>query len=540
MSTVSVSQRRIPGISRLFSEYLYDFGKVARFYPAGAPFDCDRLTRAAQALRFPQVRRKALVRMLARQNEHWGPEGKSPLATNGLIERLGEPDTVAIVTGQQVGLFGGPLLGFLKAMSAVLVAERLRQRGVSAVPIFWMATPDHDLAEVNQAWALDAASSVQCFKADVHSEAPAPVGRMRLPESIVAVEEAWDQAITAAPGPEPAALRSAYAPGATFADAYAQMFARWFAPWGLILFDPMQAPEAAEPWRPLYQAAAGRHAELGALLRQRGEDLENGGYHIQVAQSANASMLFLHRDGARIGLRRQNDAWLIGDEPLSDAELNSWLGDHPSDVSASALLRPVLQDALFPTVAQVAGPAETAYLAQSAVLYQALGVRQPVAWPRASATLLDAKARRLLEKNGLSFDEAWHTSAAELLARKALPPGAERRARDLHAAFDREFEALAGELETLDPTLVDAAQGAVQKIRHQLEQLEARVARSLARRSGEIVSQAQHLDALLHPNGSLQERVLATAAFAARYPGLCGQLHDALDVTSPEHHALEL
>jgi len=538
MTAVSVSQRRVPGITRLFSEYLYDFAKVARFFPAGAPYDLDRLISAANGVRLPASRRQTLVELLARQNQPWGPDGKSPLATNQQIARLGEPGTVAIVTGQQVGLFGGPFLGALKAMTAVLIAERLRQRGVSAVPVFWMATPDHDLAEVNQAWLLDAASSPRCFKADLATPEPAAVGPLVLPSSIASLEDDWDRAAGAeAPDPN---LRAAYAPGATLADAFAQLFARWFAPWGLILFDPLRAPEAADAWRPLYQAVAARHAELGALLRQRGEDLENAGYHVQVAQSANASMLFLHRGGARIGLRRQHHAWLLGDEPISDADLQSWFTGRASEISASALLRPVLQDALFPTVAQVTGPAETAYLAQSAVLYPALQVRQPVAWPRASATVLDAKARRLLEKNGLGFDEAWHAPAADLLARKALPPGAERRARELRASFDREFHALAGELETLDPTLIAAAQGALQKIRHQLDQLEARVARSVARRSGEIAAQAQHLDALVHPNGSLQERVLATAAFAARSPGFFGRLHDQLDPATPDHQSLDL
>lgn len=231
---------------------------------------------------------------------------------------------------------------------------------------------------------------------------------------------------------------------------------------------------------------------------------------------------------------------MLGEQRLDEAEARAWISSRPEAVSPAALLRPLAQDLLFPTLAQIAGPSETAYLAQSAVLYAALGVRQPVVYPRVSATLLDAKARRLIEKNGLELDQIWREPAAELLARQALPPGVEARVTGMRARFDNDFNQLAGELTTLDPTLVDAAQGAVQKIRHQLEQLEGRVARSFARRSQELSGQAQHLDGSLFPNRQLQERVLAGAGFIAPNPGLVARLHDSLAVEVPDHQIVDL
>lgn len=200
----------------------------------------------------------------------------------------------------------------------------------------------------------------------------------------------------------------------------------------------------------------------------------------------------------------------------------------------------MLQDVAFPTVAHVVGPAETAYLAQSAVLYQALGVAQPVAWPRARITLLDAKAQRLLQKYDLTLEDLREAPAAELLARRALPEGVEQRAAAMRAGMAEGFAALQRELEQLDPTLLDAAKGAAQKIEHQLTQMETRVARSLARRSGELQAQAQHLDGSLFPNREPQERVLAGAGWLAREPQLLERLHAALDPAQPRPQGIAL
>ncbi|MGH9518341.1 MAG: bacillithiol biosynthesis protein BshC, partial [Terriglobales bacterium] len=276
-------------------------------------------------------------------------------------------------------------------------------------------------------------------------------------------------------------------------------------------------------------------------LGKRRSELEQAGYHVQVEQTAAASMLFLQRAAVRQGIRRNAaGGWLVGDEPIADAELQTWVRQHPDQVSPAALLRPVLQDAAFPSVAQVTGPAETAYLAQSSVLYAALNLPQPVAWPRASLTLLDAKAQRLLEKYHLTLDALFAEPATELLARQMLPAGIERAAAALRENFESGYAALAAELQRLDPTLEAAGQGAAAKILHQLEQLEAKVARSFGRRSEELAAQARHLDASLYPNRHLQERLLATAGWVARHPDLLGRLHEELDPTRPGHQLIAL
>ncbi|MGH9476925.1 MAG: bacillithiol biosynthesis cysteine-adding enzyme BshC [Terriglobales bacterium] len=514
-------------LTPLFHDYLYDFARVARFYPAAAPFDFDRLAARARDLAWPPDRRAAMAAELARQN---------PGADAALAE-FARPGAGAILTGQQVGLFGGPLLAVHKAMTAVVIAQRLRARGTPAVPIFWLATQDHDLAEVNQAWLLDDAATLHPLRAQFDAAAAGqPVGALPLDAS---VSELLAQAERCTPG-DWSAVRAAYAPGATLGSAFAGLLRAWFAPWGLLVFDPRQAPAAHALWQPYYLAAFDRQPELATRLAGRATALTAATYHVQVEQTAAASMLFLEQPEGRLGLRYLEGKWLLGDSVMDAAGLRQRLAAAPGRVSPAALLRPVLQDAAFPTLAHVVGPAETAYLAQAAVLYEALGVRQPVAWPRARITLLDARAQRLLQKFELSLDDLRATPAADLLARRALPEGIAARAAALLQTVRSGFASLTPELATLDPTLLDAARGAAQKIEHQLAQLESRVARALTRRGGELAVQARHLDNFLFPQRQPQDRVLAAAGVFARAPQALAALHAALDPAHPGHQVIPL
>lgn len=541
-----IDQRRIPGLSHLYADYLYDYDRVARFYGSGRPFDLEALATAAARVHYPGARRKAMAELLERQNRGWAPGGELAEATAARLREFAAEGTVAIVTGQQVGLLGGPLLGLHKAMAAVLVSEQLRERGVPAVPVFWMATQDHDLAEIDHAWVLDGGHEPQRLQAQIARNGDGPVGPLRLSAAIEGLEEELARC-TGADDNELADVRASYRAGATLAEAFAGLLARWLAPWGLIVFDPLEAPAAAAMWAPVYREVLERQPELAQRLGARAQELTQAGYHVQVEQTAAASMLFFHHDEGRLGVRRRLDAraaatepLLLGEHPLSMAEAQRWIEQHPERVSPSALLRPYLQNLILPTAAQVAGPAETAYLAQTAVLYPALGSQPPITIPRATATLLDPKSRRLLRKHGLHLEQIWTEPIDELLARRALPAGVDRQVGNMRAGFDQQFQALSSDLKVLDPTLIDATTAARQKIHHQLEQLEARVARSLARRSSEAGTQARHLAGHLFPRRTLQERLLSAVGWTLRYPDLLGLLHQQLDPLTPDHQVIEL
>ncbi len=565
-----LDQRRLPGTSRLYADFLYDSERLAGFFPAG-PRSIPALLQRVEALdldrRFPLELRRRVAGLLAATFAGFDP---GPAAAENL-DRLTRPGTVVVVAGQQTGLFGGPLLTLYKALTAIRLARELSDAGRPAVPVFWLASQDHDLDEINQAWLLDRDSELCCVEAGVEPAAAGqPVGEIGFGQGIEAALAEWSEraapavvpamsdsqdspvpaaaaaarAAAAAPADAAARLRAAYHPGATFASSFARLMAEWFAPWGLLLLDPL-IRGWEELARPLYLAAFDRAAELRQALARRDRELEARGYHLQVTQAESASLLFLQDGAARRLLRRLPDSgearrWLFGDEPLAAAELRRRLEERPERVSPAALLRPLLQDSLLPVVCQISGPAETAYLAQSSALSALLGVPAPQPWPRASLTFTDARARRLLSRHRLRLEDLFQSPAADLLARASLDPGLEAALSGLQSNLQSGLEALLQRLENYDPTLLDAARTAAAKIRHQSDQLAARIARSMARRNEELRRHAAHLSNLLFPHRQLQERVLNSAAILARNPEFLERVYAALAPSSPDHLLLPL
>lgn len=529
-----IDQRRIPGLSPLFADFLYQPAKLAAFFGPGTPHAPESWDLGPRLAAYPDERRAAVSRILAEQNRALGA-GPATLAN---LESLRHPEAVAVVAGQQAGLFGGPLLALHKAMSAVLLAERLRQRGINAVPVFWIASQDHDLEEVNQAWVLDEETTpVRLAVAGLGPQPGPPAGRVHFGPEIAAPLDAW-QALPARPPEVVAALRSSYRPGASFATAFGELLLQWFAPWGLVTVDPLHAGLQALA-RPLYERVMERQPELETALAARADALRKAGYHVQVHHQPGATLLFLEHAGARRPLRRHGDGFQVDDVRLSPEAVRRQLEAAPDTFSASALLRPVVQDFLLPTAAQVAGPAETAYLAQSAALYPVLGVVRPVTVPRLSATLVDARARRILDKYGLQLADLWQEPEAALIARRAVPPAIEERAARLKSTIAEEFADLGRLIEQLDPTLRDPVSSTGEKLRAQIEQLEGRVARSVSRRHEEVQRQARHVLGTLVPLRGLQERTLNSADWVARTEGrLLQLLHDGLRPDCVDHQVI--
>ncbi len=540
---VCLDQRQLPGVSRLYADYLYAFDRVARFYAvAESPFAPAAFAAAASRVAYATAVRSRMAEVLERQNRGWGASA----ATEALLAQFRRPETVAVVAGQQVGLLGGPVLTVYKAMTAVLAAERMRSEGIAAVPVFWMATQDHDLAEVNHAWVLGSNGEPQRIEwAAPDAATAAPVGRIGLGPAIAGVLEAFAQAAGAAPEAM-APLQAAYRPGETLGSAFARLLAAWFAPWGLILLDPLD-PTLAPLSAPLLAEVVARPDALSAALRQRSEELTAAGYHAQVHDSG-AALLFLETAGQRQPLRFTEGAAHAGQQRFSPAELAALLRAQPERFSPGALLRPLVQDLLLPTAVQVTGPAETAYLAQSSALYAALGRYQPLRLPRLSATLVDARARRLLERFQLTVLDIWRldpqgdgeAALAAWLARRALPGDL---AAGLAAQRENAAQGLAGlaaQVGEVDPTLVDFVRTVGDKVRHQFDQIEAKLARSLARRQEDLGRQARHLAGLLYPGRHLQERRWNSAAAALRLgPAWPALLHDQLQAACPDHQLLD-
>lgn len=497
---------QVPHLTRLYSHYLTDFSRVLPYY-ACPPLSRDWMKTKPE---YPAERRAAVTSVLEAQNQAWG----AGEATQHNLARL-RAGAAAVVTGQQVALFGGPLYAILKAVTAIKLAEEATAAGVATVPIFWLATEDHDLAEVAFA-NLPGASHLQKVTVLPEAKEGAPVGGIRFDDEITtavrtAAELLGESEVTAW-------LRESYVPGATFGDAFARLFARLFAAQGLILLDPSH-PELHRIAQPLYLQAAERAPELTEALLERDRRLEAAGYHAQVKVTTTSTLLFSTEDGVRTPVQRINSHFVAGEKKLAADGLNTAISKSPGAITPNALFRPVVQDYLLPTIAYVGGPAEVAYFAQSAIVYEKLLGRVTPIVPRLSATLVEPRVARKLEKYRLVPAMAFHGEEllTRTLATHALPPELSAKFVAARETLDATLASLDTGLAKLDPTLREAAERSAAKMRYQLQRLEQRAALAQQRRQEDITRHAHELATALYPHKSLQEREVAGVYFLARY-----------------------
>jgi bacillithiol synthase len=538
---------QIPHSTKLFLDFLAYKPEVQRFYPR-PPQISDWLKDEGAQPRYDAVRRERLCAILNRQNlDRENKSWEASAQTLANLERL-RKGAAAVVTGQQVGLFGGPMFSVYKALSAVKLAAEATAAGVDSVPVFWLATYDHDLAEVNHVSIPDAEGVLQTLTTSSHGAAGAPVSAAHLGDEIIPLVEqaaAWLGDTEAMK-----LLRQTYRPGETLGTAFARFYSRLFAEWGVIVLDASDG-ELHRVAQPIYRAAVERADEIANALLERGAALEAAEYHQQVKVTASSVLLFTLQNGARVPIHRRGQGtaaeFVIGNEAnaekISQQELLRRIDSAPEQFSPNVLLRPIVQDYLLPTLVYVGGAAETAYFSQAGAVYELLLGRVTPVVPRFSATLVEPKMSRLLEKHGISFVDvlAGPEALRAQLAARYLP-------QDLQAAFaaanqslESDLAVLKEKLAKLDKTLVDAAQTAASKMQYQMERLYQQATRSELQKGEVIGRHAEGLIQALYPNKGLQERGVGALYFLARYGAeLLHQLYGAIRVDCHDHQILEL
>ncbi|MFZ0978890.1 MAG: bacillithiol biosynthesis cysteine-adding enzyme BshC [Candidatus Acidiferrales bacterium] len=548
MESHCISFREVPHTTKLFSSFLEDFSQVSKYYahlPTAAGIDA-----AAREVRLDPGVRKAVVEVLREQNARFAAENKIDSATARNLDRLAA-GAVAIVTGQQVGLFSGPAYTFYKAISAVRVAEETTRRGIDAVPIFWLATEDHDLAEVNHSTWVTRNGLTRYDLPARDEDVGKRVGEVALGEAIQALVGAAAQTLQG-PGADEVsrALHESYTPSETFGSAFGRLMARLLAGRGIIFIDPLDVR-----LHKLFVPSFGQAIRDADLLRDallaRSKELEGAGLHAQVKVTRETTLLFWSVAGRREPVRSRNGNFVVGDREVSSREILQAIDRQPEAFSASALLRPVLQDTFLPTAAYIGGPAEVAYLAQSQVIYQRILGRMPAILPRASFTIIEQPIARFLSQYGLEMRDflrgSQHVRAQ--MEQKALPDALVARFEKSEAEISALLQSYRDPLGRLDSTLLDALEVTERKMLYQFSQLKAKVARAENFRSGVLDRHEKILLDALYPNGELQERTLSALPFIAAYgPAFLDDLAALVSVAGSEsarscvyqHHVLFL
>jgi bacillithiol biosynthesis cysteine-adding enzyme BshC len=528
-----ISFNAIPHTTRIFSDFLSYSPAIRKFFPTQP--DAEHIAAFAKSVPRDGQRQALVADALEKQNRSWGASE----ATLRNIQRLRE-GAFAVVTGQQVGLFGGPLLALFKVASVIALAKQVEALGVECVPVFWLASEDHDLAEVNQSLLLTHDFQLVPFKLATRGIEGAPVSTIRLAEgtseAVAHAAELLGESLAAD------YLRESYAEGETFSNAYAKLYTRIFGEHGLILLDPAD-PELHRIAAPLFADAIQRTAEIDDALLARNRELQAEKYHEQVKVTAESTPLFALVEGARVPIHRANGQFRIGREVVSGDELQRRVETAPETFSANVLLRPVLQDYWLPTLAYIGGPAEVAYFAQAAVVYQKLLGRVTPILARMSATLVEPRIERLLTKYQVDLPELFHGECQlrDCMAARALPPELRQDFEQARRAVEVAMQRASGSLQKLDPTLVEAATRASSKMRYQIDRLEKRAAQAELRRTEIITRHAAQIENAVYPNKTLQEREIAGLYFYAKYgPELISRLVELAQTRCPEHKVLVL
>ena len=518
MEPACIRHTDLPGTTRLFADFTYHFDRVARFYRHN-PHDPASLDAAAREIDYPDARRAAMVDALRAQN------GESESR-----RRLAAPGTVAVVTGQQVGLFSGPAYTIYKAITAASLAQQLTARGIPAVPVFWLATEDHDFAEVNHVWVFDSSHRPVQLSVDANGDSgnarQRPVGGIALDRP--PVDELARMFAGFPHGDEVVeAVREAYRPGATMGAAFRTLLGGLLHKLGLLFLDPLD-PAVRKIGAPIVADALSAAGDLKAQLIERSRELVAAGYHAQVHLEEKTSLFFLLENGERVPLRRK------------DSEFGA-LRDRAAEISPNALLRPVVQDYLLPTVAYIGGPAELAYLAQSEVIYHRLLGRMPVVTSRNSFTLVEPRAEKLLDRYRLTVAGACvdEEHLKDRIARALVPDEVQRAFAEAAGGVQGNLDTLGNQLEQFDHTLAAALQKSRGKILYQLEKTRRKIERESLRRDQRAAADAAYLNALLFPHRHLQERFYSILPFVAEHgPDLIDALYVASQVDCPDHRLL--
>jgi uncharacterized protein YllA (UPF0747 family) len=500
-------------MSPLFLDYIQAQPRVQAFYPNNYTLNSiAAFARRHGALPLPH--RESLSRSLAEQQRNWGGDPQA-------IRKFAA-GAVAVVTGQQPGLFTGPLYSILKAITAIKLARFLDDSGIPAVPIFWIAAEDHDFEEIQWASVLDRDSAVRKITVDLENADATPVGWLRLKDD---VRSADAECLALLPQSEFRAelqdlLDSTYRSDSSPVDAFGRMMTRLFGGAGLILADPLN-PEMKRIAAPLLQQVVRQNPEIRAAIAVRNRALLEAGYHEQVRVDENFTGLFALRGRSR--------------QPLKPSDLDENLG-----LSPNVLVRPVVQDTIFPNVAYVAGPAEIAYLAQASPVYALLGKELGPVFPRISATILESRVLRALQKYGMTVKDGFETK--EMLKRKAVDTiqGV--------SSFEVVKEELANRMESLrpllaavDPTLVGALDTSKQKVLYQIETLHTRFINAETKRNEVMERQLESIANSLYPDRKLQERVINVTSFLARYgSAFIQRLQDTASLETTEHQVISI
>lgn len=525
MQVTNYSFDRLP-FSKLFKRYINHFEDVGTFF-ATDPFDKQAITKKINTFTFSGSRQQIASILL--------PLNKSMDADEAAlknIERLKKDDTLAIVTGQQLGLYGGPLYTIFKTISAIHLAQQLEEQFEKpVVPVFWLADEDHDYDEVRSITVLDN-NEVEVFALPPKNNHVPTVAEIIIPDALNEVRDQLKKSLynTDFSNDLWALLDDCFSPGNTFAKAFGLFISRLFSKHGLVLAgsnEPEVKNLTAEYFKTSIRKADSIRQSLETQSQKIGEE-----YHKQVTLY-DSNLFYLDENSGRTKISRNGDGWETDTNiKWNTQELIDEIDHHPARFSPNVFLRPILQDVLLPTIGYVAGPGETAYYGQMKSMYRCFDLEMPIIFPRLSATLIEPAIDRIF--NELPFDFHEYGNRIEDLESDYV---SRTEQYDIEGIFkdwideaEQKTDQKKKDIAQIDPTLEAAAEKATSTYINELNKLKGKVYRSVKKQDETQLKRIHRLKANLFPANGLQERTIAAIFYMNKYGvDIWDKLLNALD-----------
>jgi len=524
-----------PGFSRLFLDFVNAPDKLRPFFGKNDIADC------LQKVSIPDERRRAIRNILSDQNRNW----KAPEAVFEAIDKLNHPQAVAVVAGQQAGLFGGPYLALLKAMAAVKAARDIEEKfKVPAAPIFWIASDDHDLKEISSVDIFDMAGQPVPLSIDVDKDKVyPPVGELEYDDSI---SEALDHLKSHLPENDFyndafGSLSEIYRPGRKIVDCFAEYILSLTGHLGIVPFNPHDR-RVKELSAPIMKEMVSKKHDIITGKEEADNGLTEAGYHLQVKKDESATHLFYHSP-QRMAIHSDGDRFTAGDSVFSEKELLEKLESNPSDFSPDVITRPLVQSFLFPVAAIIGGPAEIAYIAQIMPLFDLLGMGRPRIMVRPSITPVEKRYEKIWDKFDIGIEDLAGDieSTINAILRRSYPDDFDKDLESLSEEIRLGLDSFRRKVSDIDPGLADAVDRTAGRIDHNLNSLGKKVFAAHKKRHDIERQRIYRLRDHILPGGNPPERSIAPVYYISRYGrGVIDIIFDNLNLNETGHRFLML
>lgn len=503
--------------SQLIRDYYHAAPALAPFFN-GSPWDPEAVRRLAGAVNaeFDADSRRAMRAALS---------ATTPTAS-AKADRIANGEGFFVLTGQQAGLFTGPLYTIYKTVTAIRTAAAYEELlGVPVAPLFWIAADDHDFAEINHALLIGADNDIHRVEIAAYDDVQRSMALQPLPDNIASCIDALAAILPTGEFSQQVVdwTRESYSPGDTIAGAFGKLLARIFAAHDLLITSSSH-PVVKKLGAAVIQRELDNAATHEAAIREQTDRLVAAGYHEQVTIRTGAANVLYEDESGRDRLVHEDGDWSLSRSKrrFSSAEISQLITERPQRFSANVHLRPVVSSTVFPTLAYVGGPAEVGYYAQIRSLFDLHGIEMPLVVPRASFEIIEYKVQKVLDKFGLTPDDLHvpFDQLASQVIRDELPDSVTSTVQTLREQIADRYAMLVEATKDIDPTLKGPLENARNASHKALADAEKKIVSHLKKKNEIGIEQLRKASANLYPGGKAQERGLNVLSYLARHgPG---------------------